>query len=302
MGEPFFLLADTRARLVNSTAHMGGPSSIGRSKSRLMPEAGFEQRTDESGPSYISTLGGSYGNSEARQSTDNQPCVKNVSPEIDFGADNFYGGALDPSGYSQPEYPTVLKTAGSETIATNDCGEACTVAPNQEPSVSFAPDLPNGSSSQEDCTCISCLGIGIRNGQVSWFDGRLGCRFPGCPYRDDYLAGPFYEHEKSHYGQTGKYICLEQTCQVATKNFGDLKRHHKAKHCSNPTKERFPCPVLWCKYSGNNGFARKDKLTSHYKNIHEGKPGPVKAGRIIKPATLKPKVSGLEGSTGKQKE
>ena len=286
MGEPFFLLADTRARI---SVHTGGRSSIGWSKSRLMPDAGFEQRTDESGPSYISALGGSSGNSEARQSTDNQPCVKNVSPEIDFGADNFYGGAVDPSGYSQPEYPTVLKTAGSETIATDDCGEACTVAPIQEPSVSFAPDLPNGSSSQEDCTCISCLEISIRNGQALWCDGRFRCRFPGCPYSEyDYPAAPFYEHEKSHYGQTGKYICLEQTCQVATKYFGDLKRHDKGKHCSNPTKEQFPCPVLWCKYSGNNGFARKDKLTSHYKNIHEGKPGPVKAGRVIKPATLKP--------------
>lgn len=268
------------------------------------------ERTDESGPSYNSTLGGSSGNCEARQSTDNQPCVKNVSPEIDFGADNFYGGAVDPSGYSQPEYPTVLKTAGSETIATDDCGEARTVAPIQEPSVSFAPDLPNGSSSQEDCTCISCLGIVIRKPMAASSDGSFGCRFPGCPYRYDYHwinwydypAAPFYEHEKSHYGQTGKYICLEQTCQVATKNFGDLKRHDKAKHCSNPTKEQFPCPVLWCKYSGNNGFARKDKLKSHYKNIHEGKPGPVKAGRVIKPATLKPKVSGLEGSAGKQKE
>lgn len=286
MGEPFFLLADTRARL-------GGRVSL-------------QQRTDESGPSYISTLGGSSGNSEARQSTDNQPCVKNVSPELDFGADNFYGGAVDPSGYSQPEYPTVLKTAGSETIATDDCGEACTVAPIQAPSVSFAPDLPNGSSSQEDCTCISCLGIGIRKGLASSSGGSFGCRFPGCPYRYNhhpfwysYPTAPFYEHEKSHYGQTGKYICLEQTCQVATKNFGDLKRHDKAKHCSNPTKEQFPCPVLECKYSGNNGFARKDKLKSHYKNIHEGKPGPVKAGRVIKPATLKPQVSGLEGSAGK---
>ena len=274
-----------------------------------MPEACDEQRTDGSGPSYISTLGGSSGNSEARQSTDNQPCVKNVSPEIDFGADNFYGGAVDPSGYPQPEYPTVLKTAGSGTIATDDCGEACTVAPIQEPSVSFAPDLPNGSSSQEDCTCISCLGIGKHLGQAWRFDGRFGCRFPGCPCMYYWQVGPFHEHEKSHhehekshYGQTGKYICLEQTCQVATKNFGDLKRHDKAKHCSNPTKEQFPCPVLWCKYSGNNGFARKDKLKSHYKNIHEGKPGPVKAGRVIKPATLKPQVSGLEGSAGKQKE
>ena len=267
-----------------------------------MPEACDQQRTDVSGPSYISTLLGSYGSSDARQSTDHQPRTKNVSPELDFGADNFYGDAVDASGYTQPEYPTVLKTAGSETIATENCGEACIVAPTQEPSWSPPPDLPHDSSSQKDCTCISCLRIAK---YTSWAMSPGGkgyrCRFPGCQTSINW-AYSFSEHERSHYGQTGKYICLEQTCQVATKNFGDLKRHDKAKHCTNPNKEQFPCPVLSCKYSGNNGFARKDKLKSHYKKIHGGKPGPVKAGRVIKPATLKPQVSGLESSAGKQKE
>ena len=265
-----------------------------------MPEACDQQRTDVSGPSYISTLLGSYGSSDARQSTDNQPRTKNVSPELDFGVDNFYEDAVDASGYSQAEYPTVLKTAGSETIATEDYGKACTVAPTQEPSWPLAPEVPNDSSSQRDCTCISCLKICIDT-FCAWHNGSCRCRFPGCQTRTK-SDKPLAVHEKSHYGLPGKYTCLEQTCQVVTKNFGDLKRHDKAKHCTNPNKEQFPCPVLLCKYSGNNGFARKDKLKSHYKNIHEGKPGPVKAGRLIKPATLKPQNPGLGGSTGKQRE
>ena len=281
------------------TYQIGGSSQA----SKLMPEACDQQRTDVSGPSYISTLLGSYGSSDARQSTDNQPRTKKVSPQFDFGADNFYGDAVDASEYSQAEYPTVLKTAGSETIATEDYGKACTVAPTQEPSWPLAPDVPNDSSSQMDCTCISCLAKCTANFWIRDNEYNLVCRchFPGCQtYTKE--GDSYAEHERSHYGLPGKYTCLEQTCQVATKNFGDLKRHDKAKHCTNPNKEQFPCPVLWCKYSGNNGFARKDKLKSHYRNIHEGKPGPVKAGRVIKPATLKPQNPGLGGSTGKQRE
>ncbi|KAL9074467.1 MAG: hypothetical protein Q9161_002255 [Pseudevernia consocians] len=108
-----------------------------------------------------------------------------------------------------------------------------------------------------------------------------------------------WKHDNSHYGQPGKYTSLEQNCQVVTTNFGDLKRHYKAKHCTKYDKEQFPYSVLWCKYSGNNGFARKDKLKSHYKNIHEGKPRPVKAGQVIKPARLKPQVSIFKSTTGK---
>lgn len=43
------------------------------------------------------------------------------------------------------------------------------------------------------------------------------------------------------------------------------------------------CPVLWCDYS-RGGFARKDKLKSHVKNVHRGqaKSG-VRAGQVIRP-------------------
>lgn len=146
-----------------------------------------------------------------------------------------------------------------------------------------------------------CLKIGIHLG---WqFEG-YRCRFPSCQTTsfEPYSRLACAEHEKSHYGQPGKYTCLEQDCQAVTKNFGDLRRHCKTTHCTSPNKQSFPCPEPWCKYSGSNGFARKDKLKSHYQNVHEGKPGPVKAGRVIKPATLKPKVPTSGGSADKQKE
>lgn len=57
--------------------------------------------------------------------------------------------------------------------------------------------------------------------------------------------------------------------------------------CSNPKK--FPCPALDCKYNGDNGFARKDKLTSHWKKVHQTvastSASSSKAPRAIQPAS-----------------
>ncbi len=262
MGEPFFLLADKRARL-----SFGGA-----------PSESFE----------------------ARQSTDVQLETNNASSKIGYGADNLYGDATGANRDPQPEYAAGLKTTESQTIDLKNCGENLTLLPTRESSRSVAPDPANGFSPPMGCSCISCLGIGA---YMSFDSEGYKCRFPSCSHTFEWnFNKKCNSHERSHYGQPGKYTCLAQDCHAVTKNFGDLRRHDKAKHCTNPNKEQFPCPVLWCKYSGNNGFARKDKLKSHYRNIHEGKPGPAKAGRVIKPATLKPQVSGLECSAGKQKE
>lgn len=253
------------------------------------------------GPSYISNRLGSSENSEARQSTSTQRQAKNASVGIGYGADNLYGDETGDSGYLRPAYATVLKKTESETIAMRDCEEPCATPPGREQSRSPTPNLKCNSTTQKNCTCIDCLRI-FKEREYDWYqDGGYRCHFPGCQTQDIDFS-KIKDHEKSHYGQPGKYTCIEQSCHTITKNFGDLKRHDKAEHCTSPNKEQFPCPVLWCKYSGNNGFARKDKLKSHYKNIHEGKPGPVKAGRVIKPATLKPHVSGFGSSAGKQQE
>ena len=267
-----------------------------------MPDVCDERRTDVTGPSYNPTSFESPESFESFQGPDIQSGFNLESLGIGHGADDLYGDATDTSGDWLSADTTVPKPTGSQNMTASSFGEALTVAPTQETSWSLDPDLPNGSSSQKDCTCISCLGIGTEYNSVLWVKGQgRKCRFPGCLTFPSLFHVPnFYVHERCHYGQSGKYTCLEQNCQVVTKNFGDLRRHDKAKHCTNPNKEQFPCPVVWCKYSGDNGFARKDKLKSHYRNIHEGKPGPAKAGGVLKPATLRPKVSGLEGSASKQ--
>ena len=267
-----------------------------------MPDVCDDRRRDVTGPPYVPTSFECPEGSLSCQYPDIQSGFNLESLGSGHGADNPYGDATGTSEDWRSADATVPKRTVSQTMTTSSFGEARTVTPTQETSWSLDPDLPNDSSSQKHCTCISCLEIG-----VDWFsapyvaDKGIKCRFPGClTILNNLYPTKFYVHERCHYGQSGKYTCLEQNCEVVTKNFGDLRRHDKAKHCTNPNKEQFSCPVVWCKYSGNNGFPRKDKLKSHYRNIHEGKPGPAKAGRVLKPATLRPKISGPEGSASKQ--
>ena len=269
-----------------------------------MPDVCDERRTDFAGPSYDPSSFESPGGSVSCQGPDTQSGFNHVSLGSGHGAENLYGDATDNSGDWLSADATVPKPTGSQIMTTSSFGEARTVTPTPEISCSLNPNLSDGSRSQKDCTCISCLGLGIGRRFASYVNGKgYKCRFPGClTFSECSYISWIWDHEKCHYIQSGKYACLEQNCQVVTKNFSDLRRHDKAKHCTNPDKEQFPCPVVWCKYSGNNGFARKDKLKSHYRNIHEGKPGPAKAGRVLKPATLRPKVSGSEASASKQEE
>ena len=83
-----------------------------------------------------------------------------------------------------------------------------------------------------------------------------------------------------------QYCCTVQGCQFFSIRRSDLKRHHAAKHCTQP--ERFPCPEPLCKYGGDNGFIRSDKLKEHQKKIHEGKVRPGQALRTLKSAATKP--------------
>lgn len=73
--------------------------------------------------------------------------------------------------------------------------------------------------------------------------------------------------------RTSLHICVRD----------DVKRHYATIHCKNP--ERFPCHVIGCPFSGENGFTRKDKLTSHMKSTHKGLPHPGKRLQAIKPKT-----------------
>lgn len=110
---------------------------------------------------------------------------------------------------------------------------------------------------------------------------RYPCRLPACDWMARGLDGAtanrytnaLLQHEESHFGQKGRFVCLEEHCRYVTKRWGDLTRHYSSKHCANFVR-RFVCPVLGCKYI-RGGFARKDKLKSHVGNVHRGeaKPG-----------------------------
>ena len=141
------------------------------------------------------------------------------------------------------------------------------------------------------CTCISCF-------QIGWFHHPMGvdyhqhmtrdelqyyCRYPGCQERIYYCL--ITNHERSHFLKKDQYPCGEEHCNFTTKRWSDFKRHSSSRHCTSPSKP-FSCPIPWCKYSGDNGFARKDKLSSHYKTLHAGTTVPGTAARAIKPKII----------------
>ena len=169
----------------------------------------------------------------------------------------------------------------------------------------------------QDCECISCLGIwksqepsyqknvdGTNSGEAYY-----ACRVLGClhkvqidpPYSKDWLAwylSLLRKHEKAHFGEEGNFRCLSDHCTFVTKRWSDLKRHSTVMHCKYAKK--FPCPVPYCKFAGdNNGFLRKDKLTSHFNRVHKGvKAAPRGTLRAIKAAPAKEAVDGAGSASG----
>ena len=135
------------------------------------------------------------------------------------------------------------------------------------------------------CDCIVCVGVGKK---VEWsyieFPYELPCRVPSCnvPGHDKIHPFELLKKEASHFRTAGeaKFKCAENDCPVVVSSMTDLKRHYTSKHCTK--YEKFPCPLVWCKYSGDNGFKRKDKMKSHYRNAHEGKRDPSKAFLVTK--------------------
>lgn len=153
------------------------------------------------------------------------------------------------------------------------------------------------SSRVRRCNCFVCLKLFKTSKTKEGFplarrDGEdIHCRIPGCDWNSkgkNSLIQDFQsriDHEKRHFMEPRPNLslaCTQVHCNFITKREPDLRRHYRSMHCLNPNI--FPCPVLWCKYSGVNGFTRKDKLTSHYRNVHEGKIGRGQALRRIQPA------------------
>ncbi len=154
---------------------------------------------------------------------------------------------------------------------------------------------PSTTSSKGQCECLSCLHSG-EHSVHSWHLLRdtATCRVPGCVKtfaRSDFSMRR--GHERDHFLHDEHYMCNSSGCKRSFTRWEDLVRHTLNKHCLNP--KRFPCLDIGCKYSGENGFVRKDKLKSHYKNAHEGKPRFAQRGvpRLVQPAVAAPSTSTL---------
>ena len=171
----------------------------------------------------------------------------------------------------------------------------CITPPIETGPDAFTQDVHDlgGVLADQICTCAVCLDRTCIKSQHGHPESRLwtfGCRVTGCQWttKDDPDTGVFnkvylvlcHERSSSHYGKPGDYRCREANCKYITKRLRDLKRHYSSKHCIKP--RTLKCPVLSCRYH-QDGFARKDKLDSHYQKVHGGKSQPGKPNQAIKP-------------------
>ena len=160
------------------------------------------------------------------------------------------------------------------------------VAHNGEDSVHDPPP------SNKSCGCMVCLRLGTMYSRSGMDDE--SCRFPGCHNTFDAYSFGRAKHEKEHFGAKGKFRCIEPDCGFKSPWWGTLLRHYTSKHCDAP--QRYPCPIVGCKYGGENGFKRPDKCQSHINEKHRGmsRVRKTKSGGKQKPRDLD--ASGLECS------
>ena len=170
------------------------------------------------------------------------------------------------------EYSALVRVRAPDTPDSRQTASSGSCSPADLENSSKSQPTPNESSNADPirCVCIGCLRISRRVSSIRT-DLRLPCRVSNCgwtctrfPHRSR------NKHEKEHFSHEGKYQCNASNCTRSFKRWDDLIRHTSNKHCLNP--KRYPCPEIGCKYSGDNGFSRKDKMKSHHKNEHEGKP------------------------------
>lgn len=207
-----------------------------------------------------------------------------VPPYVDFH--------LTATGETLSGVDTELKLAGTSNVEPSPTQATLSDSGDQADEVHF-PVL----DSLEGCTCLACAQERhpIIVPLAGRWESRVHCRIPQCTFLVTYTTRislskyhafkTLCRHEGTHFEHQGKYKCAETDCDCLAKQFRDLKRHYRAKHCTKTPG--YPCDVLGCKYGGENGFHRKDKLASHYKNMHQGRVASVAHRRKILPAPAK---------------
>ena len=86
---------------------------------------------------------------------------------------------------------------------------------------------------------------------------------------------------RESYFTSGLYRCESHGCSHKSKRWADFQRHVSSSHCSNPAL--YPCTFPGCQRGGGNGFPRKDKLKSHFENVHRGRGIPPRRPRALAP-------------------
>lgn len=126
------------------------------------------------------------------------------------------------------------------------------------------PSLPLTNDTTNACACIPCF-VKSKREFINYT-----CVI-GCDYRNFYWGNNSKAHLKTHFKEDKKFHCRAPLCGQIFGRWGELTRHYKT-HCLRPKK--FACDVFGCRYSGDNGFIRHDKLLSHKRNVHDGKAPP----------------------------
>ena len=122
----------------------------------------------------------------------------------------------------------------------------------------FVTDLQSSS-----CTCVSCVTKDIKPAVHS-----------------GPLVSPTSDIRLSYFA-SGLYRCDSHGCSHKSKRWADLQRHVSSSHCSKPAS--YPCSFPGCQRGGGNGFPRKDKLKSHFENVHRGRGIPPSQPRALAP-------------------
>lgn len=131
-----------------------------------------------------------------------------------------------------------------------------------------------GGLATELCSCPECA---IYRSVHGYRGRELWCI---CGYMTTWQGGYVAPHYRTHFeDEQGRYRCHAPNCDTTFARWGELTRHYRA-HCLKP--KTFPCDVIGCKYGGENGFTRKDKLSDHRRKVHDGKAAPDQLMRMQK--------------------
>ena len=185
---------------------------------------------------------------------------------------------LEPDDHGHSEY---CGTQDGQTLnSSQEC--RCQVCLTHAPFVDLCP-CPGPEKCKDLCGPLSLWHPLEAGKKVIYRCPIADCQFRLCQWPHLNNNSDWRKHLQSHSGKPGEYHCTAKYCPMINKPFkrwAELARHCEGAHCKNA--KRYRCHVLGCKYHDTLSFARKDKLTSHIRNVHAGQVAPGQGLRKLK--------------------